>query len=270
MPRILFFLWCLGTVIFSLHAQPVTVPKKSLMNIHSDAHSLFTRFKDRHFSNYQYWDELKNVELHANIYAGASMSIGDPVAMYGFDAGGGFFLDYYLMEGKAVRTGFGARGFRIYRNLKTKIINDVGDTVATGEQIYRARMTQINIPIQFLSTKFRYNRGFWYAFGLTFALNVNGHYLLENKANGDVPRGFKLPDPKNVKAFDNDNNNNPTSPYFSRVSVYVDAVWGYKFSRFLNLFVSLQGGVTPMHNTISHTIYNQSLHFGALVSLWQY
>lgn len=270
MPRILFFLWCLGTVIFSLHAQPVTVPKKSLMNIHSDAHSLFTRFKDRHFSNYQYWDELKNVELHANIYAGASMSIGDPVAMYGFDAGGGFILDYYLKEGVALRTGFGVKGFRLYRNLKLQIVDDVGDAVATGIQSYRARMTQITIPLHFLITKFRYNRGFWSSFGVTFALNVNGHYQLKNQSQGTIPPGFEFPHSPNVRSFDSNIGGLPGNTYFNRVSVYLNAVLGYKFSRFLNFYIALHGGITPMHNAIAHTIYNQSLNFGTLVSLWQY
>lgn len=291
--RIFFCICCFSLFALSLRSQPVTVHKKAKMNIHSDAHSLFTRFKDRFFSNYQYLDELKNMEIHADIFSGFSLSLGGPAELFGFDAGGGFIIDYYLKEGLALRTGFGIKGYRLYRNVDLTILNDKGDTVATGTQVYRNRMTQATIPLHFLFTKFRYNRGLWTAFGVTLALNMAGHYLLENRSEGALPPGFKLPKPHNAPAFAVSQSNNSSSsnsnngrtspnssisnqvgfavtPYFNRSSVYVDVTLGYKFRRFLNFYASLQISTTPLQNAVEHTINNHSLNFGALLSLWQY
>lgn len=271
MHRILFSLFSFFIVLFSIEAQPLTVHKKAKMNIHSDAHSLFTRFKDRFFSNYQYFDELKNIELHADVFSGFSLSLGAPIGLFGFNSGGNFILDYYLKEGLALRTGFGIKGYRLYRNVKLNILNEEGKPISAGVQVYKNRMTQVTIPLHLLFTKFRYNHGFWTSFGATFALNLAGHYFLDNKSNIPIPSFYQLPKPINVRAFAVANSSNKIGPtYFNRVSIYADVVIGYKFSRFLNFYSAIKISATGLQSQLNHNINNNSLNFGALISLWQY
>lgn len=279
---IYFFIVLLGEALLlsELWAQPINIQKRSNANSYSRAGSVFTRTKDRYFSNYDYQQELKNREVHFNAFSGFSTSIGT-TNLFGLNYGLGVDFDYYLKEAIALRTGLHIRNNQLFSSESAIIARSQPlETFGNLDRKHYVRVTQLLVPVEFLFTTYKRNYGFWIALGLDLSFNIAGVYEITHRnlvLEKPIPANFSLEPDRKWPFFES--NIAYGSSYFNRFSLYGALSLGFKISRFANVYARTRLSVLPLHNAFYvnqhsreyiNTFSNHSIDIGFMMSLWQY
>lgn len=273
----IFIIFLAETLVLSdVWAQPINIQKRSNANGYSRAGSVFTRTKDRYFSNYDYQQELKNREVHFNAFSGFSTSIGTAVGatnLFGLNYGLGVDFDYYLKEAIAFRTGLHIRNNQLFSSESAIIArSNPLDTFGSLDRRHYVRVTQLLVPIEFLFTTYKRNYGFWVAAGLDLSFNIGGVYEITHRnltLAKPIPANFALEPDKKWPFFES--NVAHGSSYFNRFSLYGALSLGFKISRFINVYARTRLSILPLHNAFYvNQFSNHSIDVGFMMSLWQY